>query len=324
MQAMVYTQYGAPEVLHLQDIPKPTPADHEIRVKIYATSVTAGDWRMRKADPFAARLYNGLFRPLKVTILGFDLAGEVDAVGSDVTKFKPGDQVFAWTGFGFGAYAEYKCMPEDGVVAAKPANLSYEEAAGAASGAITALLFLQAGSIQPGQTVLVYGASGSVGTYAVQLARHFGATVTGVCSTGNVELVKSLGAEQVIDYKREDFTRTNQTYDVIYDTVGKTSFAACKHLLKPDGRYIAGSAGVYEHLQALWTSKFGDQKVISSIAAARQADIIFLKGLLEAGHIKPVIDKCYPFDQIPAAHHYVETGRKKGNVVVSVAQPKQA
>ncbi len=316
MKAIVYTKFGPPEVLQLREVEKPTPKANEVLIKIVATAVVKEDPDMRASPGF-----NGFLKP-RHPILGQELAGEIEATGKDVTRFKPGDQVYGIDMFG--AYAEYKCMPENGVLVIKPANMSFEEAASVPNGALTALPFLRdKGNIQGGQTVLIYGASGSVGAAAVQIARYYGAKVTAVCSTANLEWVKSLGADQVIDYTREDFTQNCMTYDIIFDTVGKRLFSDCKGSLTDEGIYLSTVPTPVIMLQALWTAKRGSKKVKFAATGLRPAsekikDLVFLKELIEAGKIKPVIDRIYPLEQIAEAHRYVEQGHKKGNVVITV------
>lgn len=326
MKAIVYTQYGSPDVLQLKEVAKPVPGDNEVLIRIHATSVTTGDCNARgfvfvpAGFGFLPRLMFGLNGPRK-TILGFELAGEIESVGKGVTRFRKGDQVFGATGVHAGAYAEYICLPETGALAIKPTNLTYEEAAVIPFGAGTALYFLRdLAKIQRGQKILIYGASGAVGAYAVQLAKYFGAEVTGVCSTTNLELIRSLGADQVIDYTRTDFTRNGETYDIIYDTVGKTSFSRCRNVLKPNGLYLAGAGGPGAFMQMAWTAIGGGQRVLAMQAPDRREDLLFLTELLEVGHIKPVIDRRYPLAQMAEAHRYVDKGHKKGCVVITVGQ----
>lgn len=296
MNAVVYKKYGTPDVLELTDIPRPTPKANEVLIKIHATSVTAGDWRLRKADPFLARIFNGLFKPSRVKVLGFELAGVVEQVGEKVQSFQIGDPVFASCGLRFGGYAEYTCLPANDLIAIKPANMTFEEAATVPVGGLTAWRFLKQNGLKAGDQVLVYGASGSVGTFAVQIAKAAGAEVTAVCSTANIELVKRLGADHVIDYTQEDFTSTGARFDIVFDAVGKTSKSACKHLLKTGGRYTT----------------------VAKNPKSNPGDLQELKRLIEAGKLISVIDRTYPLEQIREAHIYVESFRKKGNVAIRV------
>ena len=327
MKSMIWTKYGPPDGLQLKEIDKPTPRDNEVRIRIVATTVTAGDCEMRSLKipilfRLPVRIYMGFRKPRGI-ILGQELAGEIESVGKDVKLFKKGDQVFATTGFGFGAYAEYKCLPEEpkmGVLASKPVNMTYEEAAAVPTGGLEALHFLRKGNIQSGHKILIIGAGGSIGTFAVQLARYFGAEVTGVDSAGKLDMLRSIGAEHVIDYTQKDFTKIVETYDVIFDVMGKSSFSGSLRSLKQDGRFLLGNAGLSQRVRGRWTSMRSSKKVIIGAAIQKNEDLLFLKELIEAGKIKPVIDRCYPLEQIAEAHKYVDTGQKKGNVVIILDQ----
>ena len=324
MKAIVYTQYGPADVLHLQDMEKPTPKDNEVLIKVHATSVTTGDCNARgfvfvpPGFGFIARLAFGQRKP-RQPILGVELSGEIVEVGKDVRLFKQGDQVFGISQK-YGAYAEYICMADDASLVMKPANLTYAEAASIPFGANTALYFLRdMAKLQPGQKVLIIGASGCTGVYAVQLAKYYGAEVTGVCSTRNLEMMRTLGADHVIDYTKEDFTHNGQSYDIILDMVpGKSSFVRYKSSLKPKGLYLAGAGGLEAFAQMAWTALAGGKKVIAGVAPNRREDLAFLKELLEAMKIKPVIDRCYPLEQTAEAHRYADTGHKRGSVVITI------
>ncbi len=331
MKAIVYTQYGSPDVLQLQEVTRPAPKADELLIRISATSVCFGDVLARKFNTTTPRTFSmpalfwllsrlefGWRKPRK-PILGSAFAGEVAAVGGAVTRFKPGDAVFGYRGPSFGAYAEYLCMPETGMVALQPSNLSAEEAASVPYGALTALSLLKKADIQPGQKVLINGASGAIGSAALQLAKYYGAHVTGVCGTARLAMVKALGADAVIDYTQEDFTRNGQTYDLIFDVLGKTSFSRCKNSLTPNGRYLLASFKMKQLFQMLWTSRVGGKKVICALSSETQADLEQIRDLVEAGVISTVVDRAYPLAQAAEAHRYVEAGQRTGHVVLTVA-----
>ena len=323
MKAIVYERYGSPDVLELREVTKPSPKNNELLIKVNATTVTSGDWRARSLEMpagfgFLGRLVFGVSGP-RQPILGTELSGDIEAVGKDVRKFKVGDQVFAFTGASMGCHAEFKCISQDASVALKPANLSYDEAAALSFGGTTALNFFRRAKLQSGEKVLINGASGGVGTAAVQLAKHFGAEVTAVSGGANLEMVRALGADHVIDYSKQDFTANGETYDVIVDTVGTTPFSRSKRSLKKNGRLLLVLGGLADMLRAPWVSMTSDKKVIAGPATDRAEDLRFLAGLAEGGEFKPVIGRRYPLDQIREAHAYVDSGRKRGNVVITVA-----
>lgn len=323
MKAAIWTKYGPPDALQLQEVEKPTPGDNELLIRIHATTVTMGDCELRRFRPITVfllpmRIYAGLIRPTRLRILGQELAGVVEATGKDVTLFKEGDPVFAATGFNLGAYAEYTCLPQDGTVVNKPANLTYEEAAAVPLGGLEACQYLRPADIQPRQSVLVNGAGGSIGTIAVQLARYYGAEVTAVDSSDKLDMLRAIGANHTVDYTLEDFTQRGQTYDLIFDVVGSSSPDHSKRALKPNGRYLTANPGSRQQLRGLWNLIARRDEIMAQYTGSRRENLLFLKERLEAEDIEPVIDRTYPLAQIAEAHRYVETGRKKGSVIIEV------
>lgn len=328
MKAVVLTKFGPPEVLQIQEVAKPAPKDNEVLIRIYATTVTTGDCELRRLKlplglGLPIRIVVGLIRLIRPRpiILGQELAGEIEAVGKGVTRFRRGDPVFAWTGLRLGAYAQYTCLPEKGVLVIKPSNMTYEEAAVLPVGGLEAVHFLRKGTIQSGQKVLINGAGGSIGTFAVQLAKYYGAEVTGVDSTQKLDMLRSIGADHVIDYTQDDFTKSGETYDILFDVIGKSSVSGSLRSLKPNGRYLLGNPDLSQRVQGRWISWRSSKKVVpyaTRTASEYAEDSMSLKELIEAGKIKSTIDRRYPLEQIAEAHRYVDTGQKKGNVVITV------
>ena len=318
MKAVVHTKYGPPDVLRLMEVERPVPKDDEVLIRVHATTVNRTDCGFLRGEPFIVRLFSGLLRP-KATILGSELAGEVEAAGKDVTSFRQGDQVFGLTDLHFGAHAEYVCLPEDAPIATKPANMDYEEAAAVCDGAMLAIAFIRRTDPGEGRRILVNGASGSIGSAAVQLAKYYGAEVTAVCNTRNLELVRSLGADAVIDYTSEDFTRCGQKFDAVFDAVGKSSFRKCSKLLNKGGVYLSSDLGFLAQnpLLSLWTPGIGGKRIKFPIPKVNKKDVCFFKELVEAGKYKAVIDRRLPLERIVEAYRYVETGQKTGNVVIT-------
>ena len=320
MKAIVHTEYGSPEVLHLQEVPKPIPKDNEVLIKIHATTVNRNDCGFRKPEyPFIIRPINGLFKP-KRKILGTELAGEIESIGKNVKTLKPGDKVFGLSAWKFGAHAEYISVPEDGSISFMPTNISYNEAAAICDGAYLALNNLRKINFKKIKSILINGASGSIGSSAVQLAKYYGTSITGLCNTKNLELIKSLGADFVIDYTKEDFTKNGQHYDVVFDAVGKSSFFKCKKILNSGGTYFSTELGYLSQniFLALFTRLFNGKKVLFPIPKDRKEDIVFFKELIEAGKYRAVVDRVYPMNQIVEATKYVETGMKTGSVVITI------
>jgi NADPH:quinone reductase-like Zn-dependent oxidoreductase len=323
MKAIVCTQYGPPEVLLLKEVKKPEPGNNEVLIKIHATTASSADVIMRRSASFVSRAILGFRKPRKkYEIMGLELAGEIESLGKDVKRFRQGDQVFGFTGFNPGTYAEFKCMNEKGSLALKPSNMSFEEAASVVDGASTALFFLRdKAKIKRGQKVLILGASGGIGTFAVQLATFFGAEVTGVCSTSNLDLVKSLGADKVIDYTKEDFTKSGETYDIIFDTAGKSSFKQCKTALTKNGYYLVTTGAIIKnYLLTFWTALASHKKFVFAMSVEKAEALKFLTELIEAGKLRSVIDKIFPLENMIEAHRYIEKGHKQGNVAIKVNQ----
>jgi NADPH:quinone reductase-like Zn-dependent oxidoreductase len=329
VKAIVWTAYGSPDVLQLQEVEKPAPKPDEVLIRVFAATVIAGDAGFRSLKlplvfSLPLRLFLGLSKPKRFTILGQELAGVIEAVGKDVRRFREGDEIFAMTGLRFGAYAEYNCLPEDSVITIKPANMTFEEAAAVPVGGTEALHLLRKATIQRGERVLINGAGGSIGTIAVQLARNYGAEVTAVDSAAKLDMLRSIGADHVIDYMHEDFSRNGQTYDVIIDVIGKSSFSRSLASLNRNGRYILGNPKLVDRFRGPWASWAGSKQVFVGSATAKAEDLVFLRELIEAGQLKVIIDRRYPLAQTAEAHRYVETGQKKGNVIISVSDDRQS
>ena len=328
MKAIIWTKYGTPDGLKLQEVEKPSPEADQVLVKIMAATVTAGDCEMRRLQiplglSFPIRMYAGFLKPKRISILGQELAGEIEEVGKNVTSFQVGDQVFGTTGFGFGAYAEYICLPEEpgdaeGVLSAKPVNLTFEEAAAIPTAGLEALHYLREGKAQPGKKVLIIGGGGSIGTFSIQLAKHFGADVTGVDNTEKLELMRSLGADQVIDYTKEEYINSGETYDLIIDMVGRKSVSRRLKLLKQDGIYFLAYARILDVVLSIWTSLTSSKKLIISSSKQNKEDLNILKGLIDSGELRSIIDRSFPLDQVAEAHRFAESGLKKGNIAISI------
>jgi NADPH:quinone reductase-like Zn-dependent oxidoreductase len=322
MKAIIWTKYGSPDGLKLQEVEKPAPKDNEVLIKLHAASVTAADIELRNFNTFSAfwlpmRIYIGLFKPTRIKILGQEVAGEIERVGKDVIKYKVGDRVYAWSGLRLSGYAQYICLSENAMMAIKPDNISYAEAAVISVGALEAWHYLK-GNVQPRQKVLIVGAGGTIGTFGVQIAKYLGAEVTAVDSTGKLDLLRSIGADHVIDYTQTDFTKTNQTYDVIFDAPGKTSFSRCKKLLKPNGQFLTANPGIADQLRTMWNVFSRRRQTAPESISQRHEEFMSLRELIAEGKIKSIIDRTYPLEQTAEAHKYVETGYKKGNVVITL------